>query len=38
MIFEHSEKARHWIDRVSAFIREEIEPAVPVYQAQDEAG
>jgi acyl-CoA dehydrogenase len=38
MIFDHSEKARHWIERVSAFIRDEIEPAVPVYQAQDEAG
>ena len=34
MDFEQSAKSREWMDRVRAFMDDEIEPALPIYQAQ----
>jgi acyl-CoA dehydrogenase len=34
MHFEHSEKSKHWLARVSQFMDEHIYPAIPVYEQQ----
>jgi acyl-CoA dehydrogenase len=34
MDFEQSAKSREWMDRVRAFMDDEIEPALPTYHAQ----
>lgn len=34
MQFEQSEKSKHWMERVRAFMDEEIAPAVPIYHQQ----
>jgi len=34
MDFTYSERQKHWIDRVSAFMDEHVYPAVPLYNAE----
>ncbi len=38
MHFDHSDTARHWIDRVQRFMDAHIYPAVPIYDAQQAEG
>ena len=38
MHFEHSERAKEWIGRVSRFMDEHIYPAIPAYEAQQKEG
>jgi acyl-CoA dehydrogenase len=38
MNFEHSEKTKEWIGRVSKFMDDHIVPAVPTYEAQQKEG
>ena len=38
MYFEHSDKTKHWMDKVQSFMDEHIVPAVPVYEAQQKEG
>jgi acyl-CoA dehydrogenase len=38
MNFEHSEKTKQWIGRVSKFMHDHIIPAVPIYEAQQKEG
>ncbi len=38
MHFQHSEAAQAWIDRVSRFIDEHIQPAAETYEAQQKEG
>ena len=37
MDFSRTEREHHWIDSVRTFMREQVVPAVPVYDAQMEA-
>ena len=34
MYFEHSDRTKEWIGRVSKFMDDHIIPAVPTYEAQ----
>ncbi len=38
MIFDYSDDAKHWIDRVQRFMNEQVYPAVPTYEKQDAEG
>jgi acyl-CoA dehydrogenase len=38
MNFDHSETAKHWIERVQRFMDEHVYAAVPVYEAQQHEG
>ncbi len=38
MHFEHSERTKEWIGRVSRFMDEHIIPAVPIYEKQQKEG
>ncbi len=37
MIFDHSEKTKHWMERVQQFMAAHVEPAVDVYDRQMES-
>jgi len=38
MHFEHSAKAKEWINRVQDFMDTHIVPAIPTYEAQQKEG
>ena len=38
MYFEHSDRTKEWIGRVSKFMDDHIIPAVPTYEAQQKEG
>jgi acyl-CoA dehydrogenase len=38
MNFDMSEKQKEWLNRVRAFMKEHVRPAVPIYEKQDAEG